>query len=617
MKIAGTTLTSIAPGRIAERLIAWASSLRRHPHFVPVAVLVAMPLVMAMLGRDWLYTSIGYLDPWYNVGFFLFYHDNTFLADHYKLQRLPWILPGWILYHVLGPLVANFVLHIGALVVSTVFVYLGLARLVSKQSAFVVAAFLTVYIPFHGSGGWDYQAAGAGAYYAITFYLVTRAAQAANPQDALIGAGVAYAAAIFATIQFVNFAPFLAALYFIVGERHRTLDGAKAALRYSLIGFVFLTIVLCAVNVLVGRGPFFFWPLLKIVLERVADPVGQKPWLLPWSAFFVRPHDFLYLVMPIAVFVCSLLRLTAAVLGIGQINSVRAFLLLQYVLLCFLWVLWQQLGHTALWPAFFAHPLQIPAFLALGGLLGGNVDSEAKLSRALCIGAVLLSVIPAIQGAIGPQWLHSLESLTESQGTLAVGGLVVAAILFASVASGARSWGALLCGAMSFTFGYLQIESRWAPVDKVGRVADRFWPGDPCISNEKTYREIVRLFRIFRSENPVLWQTWLWRGPAGARTFPSGCVFDPNNLRGSVHSTGVSNLGLPTDVHPRQITDEYANYIVDRGLVVAIVERERDADGLVESLAARGKNLTLIRRETIDLGKLPFVVLIYRSRNAS
>src|SRR5690349_12691107 len=108
--------SSLSAGARAQSISAQAS------HLKPIAVLIAMPLVMASLGREWLYTPIGYLDPWYNVGFFMFYQDPAFLPDHYKLQRLPWLLPGWALYHTVGPLAANFILHVGALLIATIFV---------------------------------------------------------------------------------------------------------------------------------------------------------------------------------------------------------------------------------------------------------------------------------------------------------------------------------------------------------------------------------------------------------------------------------------------------------------------------------------------------------------
>ena len=599
---------------------AWsrASFSRLSPNFAPIATLIAMPLVMAVFSREWLYTPIGHLDPWYNVGFFLYYHDPTFLADHYKLQRLPWILPGWLLYHLLGPEAGNFVLHVGALVVSTVFVYLTLAKLVARQSAFLVAAFLTIYIPFHGSGGWDYQAAGAGAYYAVMLYLIIRAAHAEDPRNGLAAAGAVYAAAFFTTIQLINFLPVLAALYYVAGERHRTPTGLRTALVYSLLGFVGLAVALCVVNMAVGRGPLFFWPLLKIVLERVADPVGQKPWLLPWSAFLVPSARFIHLVFPAVMLVASILRLSVAAAGVGRLGVCRTWLLGQYVLLALLWILWQHLGHTALYPGYFAHVLIIPAFLALAGMLGGQSGASSTVPLALLAIGLLLACVPAFQGAVGEKIIFTnRELMTEATTVAALATSAVAIVLAAIFIRGVASAALMLLCVAGFTFGYLQISSTWYGKSKLGELGEFYSARRGCVSHGQSYREIVRLMEVFRSENPVLWQTWLWRGPAGTSSFSPDCLVDLNLLRGSVHSTGVSNLGLTTDAHPSQIADEYLNYVVNDGLVVALVQHEKDADGLVERFAAFGNKLTFIRQGTMNLGRVPVRVIIYRSNKAT
>ena len=589
--------------------------IAQRPDAGPIAILIAMPLVMALFGREWLYTTIRSLDPWYMIGYFTYYHDSTFQADHYKLQRLPWILPGWILYQVLGPLVANFLLHVGALVVSTVFVYLTLARLVWRSSAFLVAALLTVYIPFHGSGGWDYQAAGAGAYYALTLYLLTRAAQAGEPRRLLVLAGAAFTAAVYTTIHLINFLPVLAALYFGVGRQAVSWASAKTALRNGAIGFVAVTVGLCLVNTLVGRGPFFFWPLLKIVFERLADPTGQKPWLLAWPAFFKPPGEFIYLLFLIATLCVVLARLAAAAGG-WRLGRVRLLLLVQYVFLVVLWMAWQHNGHIALWPAIFAHVLVIPAFLALGGLLGGVPSPTERVPRALLVAGGALALVPALQGSDLLQLSRLAIGLTEEVGTAIVAATALLTALGFMLAHGLPSRIALLLTAASFTFAYLHVESRWGMIVRLGNQGERYWTRDGCVSHERTYREILRLFRILRSENPVLWQTWLWRGHSGERDFGQDCRIDLNRLRGSTHSTGISNLGLPSDTHPSQISDEYVGYVSDGGLVAAMVQYDHEADGLVERFAKAGKTLTFVRREVINLGKVPVVVLIYRSRHA-
>ena len=591
---------------------------RFNQNSAPIVALIAMPLIMALFSREWLYTQIGALDPWYNIGFFLFYHDPTFLADHYKLQRLSWIIPGWLLYHLFGPLIGNFVLHAGALAVSSVFVYLTLARLVARQSAFLVAGFLTVYFPFHGAGGWDYQAAGSAAYYAVTLYLITRAAQAEDPRSGLLAAGVAYAAALYATIHLINFLPVLVALYFVVGERHRTRAGVRTALCYGLIGFGGLTLALCAINLAVGRGPFFLWPLLKIVLERVADPTGQKPWWLPWSSYFVPPAAFIYLIFPAVMLAASILRLSIGLTGIRRLDPVRTWLFGQYVFLCVLWIVWQQLGHVAVWPDHFAHVLIVPAFLALGGLFGRSPRPASAVPLTVLAATSLLAFVPVFQGAIGDGIVVVIrELMSESVTVVVLAVLAFAVALAAFFVRGLVSAALLLLCVAGFTFGYRQTETMWLDNPALGRLGELYSARTGCVSHGQSYREIVRLMEIFKSENPVLWQTWIWRGPAGASSFSPECSVDLNFLRRSVHSTGISNLGLATDTHPSQITDEYLNYVVNDGLVVALVQEEKDADGLVERFAAFGKKLTFIRRGSMNLGKVRVNVVIYRSNKST
>jgi hypothetical protein len=592
--------SSLSAGARAQSISAQAS------HLKPIAVLIAMPLVMASLGREWLYTPIGYLDPWYNVGFFMFYQDPALLPDHYKLQRLPWLLPGWALYHTVGPLAANFILHVGALLIATIFVYLTLARLVGRRSAFVTAATLTIYIPFLGSGGWDYQTAGAAAYYALTLYLTVCAAQAENPRRYLVLTGVAYGAAIYTTIQLVNSLPVVAAFYLVVRRHDRRPVYIWSVFGYGFIGFVGLTAALCAVNAMVGRGFLFFWPLLKIVIERVEDPVGQKAWWLPWSAFFHPPTSFHYLVLLAAMLAVSMLRLSAGIFSVGRLAPVRALLIGQYIFLALLWILWQQLGHTALEPSYFAHVLIIPAFLALGGLLGGEVGEKGRISWALVAGGLLLALVPAAQGALGSTLAPAIAKFSDPETTEALTVLAVAVCLLAAIMPQAVAPGCVLIGMASFSFALLQLQPE-------GQVLPRFWKAGACVSNEQSFREFIRLTRIFRSENPVSSQTWIWRGPKGVRTFESGCTFDLDTARWAMSSPANSQFGSPTDTDPLQISDQYVSWVGDGNLIVAMVQYDKDADGMIERFAKAGKKLTLIRRETINLGKIPILVLIYRS----
>jgi hypothetical protein len=163
----------------------------------------------------------------------------------------------------------------------------------------------------------------------------------------------------------------------------------------------------------------------------------------------------------------------------------------------------------------------------------------------------------------------------------------------------------VLLGVAAFTFSYLQ----------TGVMGPLYGTRASCVSREQSYRELLRLIEEFRSDSPVLSQTWVWDGPTGARTFGPDCQFDLSHLRRSADSIGMSNLG-PTTAHPSQITDKYMIHVADGALVVAMVQHDNDADGLVDRFAANGKTLTLARRQTTNLGKIPVVVLVYRVKKA-
>src|SRR5580704_9248226 len=88
-----------------------AASLTTRSDLLNCLLLASIPIAMSIVNSDWLYTSIGFLDPWVNVGYFLHYSDPEFGAGYYKAARLSWIIPGFIAYHVFQPVVANYVLH--------------------------------------------------------------------------------------------------------------------------------------------------------------------------------------------------------------------------------------------------------------------------------------------------------------------------------------------------------------------------------------------------------------------------------------------------------------------------------------------------------------------------
>src|SRR5262249_19591811 len=142
---------------------------------------------------------------------------------------------------------------------------------------------------------------------------------------------------------------------------------------------------------------------------------------------------------------------------------------------------------------------------------------DARFPPMLLAGGSLLALVPALQGAVGVEIVPSVRAfMTEGTTVVVVAACAVTVLLAALFARGIAAAALVLLGMAAFTFSYLQAESIWVSYLPW---ANRYWTRASCVSNEQSYREILRLVGEFRSENPVWWQTWIWNGPEGERTF--------------------------------------------------------------------------------------------------
>jgi hypothetical protein len=509
-------------------------------------VLILIPLIMAAINSDWLYTPIGYLDPWYNVGYFLHYGDPSFRTSYYKISRLSWLLPGWVLYHVFRATVANFVLHVGALLVATIFVYLTLARLVARDIAFLAAIFLTVYYPFHGSGGWDYQTTGAGACYAPTLYFLTRAAQSQTPAISLFAGGAAFAAAFHADILFINMAPVLAGHYLFANRRTgQPLRRLLHAVGPALAGFVVLTLVLCAISWSAGGSFLFFQPMLDLAFNFVRNPDEQRAWWSPWSSGWFAQRSTYYLDLPLATFLVGAWMLLSNRRHIWRdaVDPVPAFLIGQYLIVGTIWMIWQSLGETALQPDYFAYPLIIPCILGLAGIMSlGRADVQSATQRYLVPASLLLAFVA---GADVLDHLRRDLTIPELQGFFA----------------------RLLDFPVALLLTLLMVRARYAPLAVIAtimlfqainppfaRVRETYSFDERCHVSRTAFAAMIAFDR-FLSQLTRPERVWMWMGPPQIAGNATACRFDLLNFRGSTIALSLNALGGADDISAKDIPD--------------------------------------------------------------
>ena len=380
-----------APSRIGGDK--FGAYLTARSQFQSCLLLAAIPIALSAINSSWLYTPLSWLDPWYNVAYFLHYDDPAFLNSYYKSSRLSWIIPGFVAYKIFQPIVANYILHMGCLVVSVLFFYLTVIRLFGPTIAFATAACLAVFIPFHGSGGWDYQNAAGGAYYIVSILLSDRLylfseysepcwscrAQLMPPQFMPSWASLMRLP--------ILAAQFLVLYYHQVGK----LPSWRAILLVSLwfvAGVMILTVALGLVNVALGRDFLFFWPLIELVFSFVHDSQNQAHWWLPWSTvWYLDPATFSYYTRFIlAVLVACLASVFGAMVR-RRFCFVALSLQVQYIFIVVLWIAWQTVGQTALQPEYFAYPIYPVMFFALAGL-AATWKPAMKGPRAVAISCI-------------------------------------------------------------------------------------------------------------------------------------------------------------------------------------------------------------------------------------
>lgn len=572
---------------------------------VPVTALLALPILLALIHDDWIYTNVYELDAWFNLGYFLNYFDPAYSPLAYKESRLSWLSVGYVLFQVLPPLLANFVLHVGSLAATAVLVYLALSRLVSRNAAFAASALLTLYNPMHGSGGWDYQTTPGGLYFAATLYLLVMAARSDRPFAWLAGAGAAFAAALHADILFVNLLLGLTALYVVAGKRPVTLESVCLDEMAVFIGAVILTVLLGLFAFLAGRDPVFFRSIINIVAAYTSDTQNMARWWRPWSSgWFLGPNALAYLTPLAAIAAASFAALLATALRVLRTRArldgegrVRAVLLAQYVFAFLLWIFWQSLGHTALQPSPFAYPLIIPAFLALAALMGSagrrDVIGVVVAAAAALLGATLLS------RTVSPLWTAQTVPW------------FLAAIFVAAIAAGALVPKARTLALIAAFAGYALC------YPKMNGTAESIYPGlwqvipaaDKCSNPRRIFLSLIRTEALL-DERSTGHTAWVWLGPEELAQ-NAACGVSLTSFRTALSGLGVAQL----NTSPLAVQDLAAADIVkvrSEDQVVAVVEDEAQLDALVIRFREADEALSLQHAERLNLGPVSAHLAVFK-----
>lgn len=496
----------------------------------------SIPIVLAIINSNWLFTPIGYLDPWYNVGYFLHYNDESHLNWYYKISRLSWIIPGYIVYKIFNPIVANYILHIGLLLISSFALMSAMRRMFSTRVGFISSALLAAHVPFHGSGGWDYQTAPAGAYYLVTFALVTHAAFSNSRFKLLLLAGMMAAATIHANIIVINLLPLLAMHFFMLtrfrmGETFSARSLIEPGLA-TLAGAILLTVALGGINASVGRDFFFINVMFKFVSAFVADASQQKSWWLAWSTdWLLNPGFFWYLGSTYAMVIVSLGALVAAASRRWSFDIIAVSLVAQFLIAIAIWSAWQTLGHTAFQPAYFAHPLIPVMFCAIGGLAamrGGAAEGQDGISF---YAVVVTAAIATLVFNLG----LPLSGGSKSSLLIILGGTLVGLALL--IVSGQNR--------IMLSLAVISISLANQQIAIISANQNLYSAKPICADRRKHFEGLIAADRFLSSYGRNVMDVYVWWDRTEVLSDSKGCSIEMHNFASSMTSFGSNYLAPP------------------------------------------------------------------------
>jgi hypothetical protein len=401
-----------------------------------LGIIFLIPIILLLNNENWLYTEIGWTDPWSYLGRFLFYDSQTF--DDYKVARFPWIWSGFAAYRLFSPETATVVLSLSYFYLALFSFYLILTRLFSTRSAFVATVLLACYMEFQGSYGWLYHNMAATALYLLSLLLLIHAATVGIKRRFVwlfMGGGMLLLA-VCTNMAYLPFTPIPLIFFYFIHFRdapltkRQVLFKAGGQLFWIISGGILTAALITHIHGAVtgiyyvngnhipnalGLAP----GIIKIpfFLTQLEYSMGFQQWIAGEIAtgkreiipFAIILKNSSFLVIPVVLFVISLGRLGWLGAGIAgfqsgkrQPNENRRYLpevliYAQHVIVCLAYFYLYAKGSPIFWASYVSFPLIGSSFLAIGAFLF-RFGSGARFFSypALRLIALTLSVLPLI-----------------------------------------------------------------------------------------------------------------------------------------------------------------------------------------------------------------------------
>ncbi len=123
-----------------------------------ILTLSLIPIILALVNQEWLFTHAGEDDPWRYIGLgYYYFKEPALYSGSYKLSRMAWILIEYAIRNLFTPTIAEIILGLGFTIVASIGFYLLISRFFGKRTAFISSALLSTYTYYLVSRSPDYH----------------------------------------------------------------------------------------------------------------------------------------------------------------------------------------------------------------------------------------------------------------------------------------------------------------------------------------------------------------------------------------------------------------------------------------------------------------------------
>jgi drug/metabolite transporter superfamily protein YnfA len=399
-------------------------------------------LFVVILYRSFLYlfnstiffNPLGFIDPYVYIGIGLYYGIPDFLADYYKISRVPWNVLQFVMRQTLLPGSAAFVLQTLTAALTSTSILICFRALIGNPKSFLLAS-LSIFIPLlQRSGGADYHNSFSGGLFFLTLALTFLAILRASTRISFC-AGAALAATIHTNPLFVLLFPMIALQTVVLCfQHHRSASFIVHAAWFALGGIVITTAMLGIVHIMLGRTALFFLPQLKFIFFLAKNNDLWTP--ISWEWFRTSKENG-YL---IGVFLFCTMELTimAAQKTLSQNREAMAAYG-GFIITYSIAVVCQLKGQTALQPDYYSYVFICATIIPLAHVINRYVY-VAPYSVWIYAGFPLMCVLSLIFNQETQRALHISELAPFTEVVCVTVGLYALMILLKSAHLGISSF---------------------------------------------------------------------------------------------------------------------------------------------------------------------------------